>query len=70
MKAEQEKAEEPQATDAQSFLSVGESWGDTVTFEPIVQGKPFRPHRHKEKNILDLAFAPRNELVFPPPAFE
>ena len=43
---------------------------DTVTFEPIVPEKLFRPHRHKERNILDLAFAPRNELVFPPPDTE
>ncbi len=43
---------------------------DAVTFEPIVPEKLFRPHRHKERNILDLAFAPRNELVFPPPDTE
>ena len=39
---------------------------DDVNFEPIVSERPFRPHRHQEKNILDLAFAPRSELVFPP----
>ena len=54
MKAAQQKTVEPD-------IDV-----DAVIFEPIVPEKPFRPRRYKEKNILDLAFAPRNELVFPP----
>ena len=41
--------------------------GDTVTFEPIVLERPLRLHRHATKTILDLAFAPRSELYFPPP---
>ena len=43
---------------------------EDVSFEPVVPELTIRPKRHKEKNILDLAFAERKELYFPPPDIE
>ena len=40
---------------------------EEISFEPVVPEFTIRPQRRKEKNILDLAFAERNELYFPPP---
>lgn len=58
LKAAQQKAKEPEVN------------VDDVNFEPIVSEKPFRVNRHKEKTVLDLAFAERKELYFPPPNIE
>ena len=43
---------------------------EEISFEPIVPAITFRPKRHTPKTILDLAFAPREELYFPPPNIE
>ena len=57
LKAEQEQAlQEKQLED--------------ISFEPIVPELTIRPQRRKEKTILDLAFAERKELYFPPPNIE
>ena len=40
---------------------------EEISFEPIVPDFTIRPQRRKEKNILDLAFSPHEELYFPPP---
>ena len=59
MKAAQEKAAEPQATNAQSFLSIGGSSEDAVTFEPVLPA-PVRLKRSRamRRLIADYASPP------------
>lgn len=54
LKAEQEQTQQ-------------EKTAEDITFEPVVPEIAFRPHRHKERSILNRAFAPRSEQYFPPP---
>lgn len=67
LKAAQQQAQQPTA----EWVSCpGSKPVEEISFEPVVPEFTIRPKRHTEKNILDLAFAERKELYFPPPNIE
>ena len=65
LKAAQQQAQQPTA--AEWISCSGSKPVEDLSFEPIVPETTFRPRRHREKNILDWAFAQHEKLYFPPP---